>query len=173
MPDFPDEGRRRPEGRIPCIGVIHVTKERSLETRGDGYPNRLGDFFSHKPLFALYPPQPASWTPPTDIYESTVEGREVIVIKMEISGMNKDDIQILLEEDILTVKGKRCVCMSGEPEPKKNYHQMEINYGPFRRDFRISPKWDKNDINASYTDGFLRITIPRRDPGKNEISIDS
>jgi len=121
----------------------------------------LGDFINRKPLFSLNQ-QP--WNPPTDIYETPAE----IVIKMELAGVNKDEINILLEKDILTVQGHR---VESTPSKKKDYHLMEIHFGSFQRGFKLPLSLAKNNIQANYKDGFLIITIPKRSHEKSGVEI--
>ncbi len=117
------------------------------------------DFFSPRPLFSL---SRRPWNPPTDVYET----QDFIVIKMELAGMNEDDIEITLENNILTIQGHRA---EEHPGDKKNYHLMELHYGNFQRVFSLPGKFTRNDINATYKDGFLKITIPKTSAPPREV----
>ena len=92
------------------------------------------------------------WCPPTDVYET----HESIVVKVEVAGMAEDDFAITYSDRNLIVAGIR-----RDPAAKLGYHQMEISYGEFRTDVRVSEAVDVDGIEASYTDGFLLVTLPK------------
>ncbi|MFH0793143.1 MAG: Hsp20/alpha crystallin family protein, partial [bacterium] len=106
---------------------------------------------TQRPLFSL---SDRHWNPPTDIYETDAE----VVIKMEVAGVRKEELSVSVEADLLIIRGKR-----DEPPPakKRNYHLMEIHYGPFERVFRISDRLLVEKIKARYKEGFLLIGIPK------------
>ena len=95
-----------------------------------------------------------SFDPPMDIFET--EGQLVVV--MEIAGMKGDDIRVTFEKEILVISGKR-----SEPSslPKTRLHQMEIDYGHFRRTLRIPFPLKTEEFKATYRQGFLVITVPK------------
>jgi len=94
------------------------------------------------------------WVPRADIYETA----ESIQIALEIPGVDRGDIEILVQGSYLKVSGLR-------PEPEASgcmrWHQMEVAYGPFERVVALPQEIDPERITAIYRDGFLRITIPR------------
>jgi HSP20 family protein len=95
------------------------------------------------------------WRPPTDVFETQDE----IVILMEIPCVNKEDVSILLVDDVLTIRGRRGDACR---DRKVRYHQMEIHYGCFERSFVTPRHIERNAIQpATYSDGFLRIVIPK------------
>ena len=122
-----------------------------------------GDFFSKRPLFSLHN---RPWNPPTDIYEIP----DTMIIKMELAGVKKEEFEIILDHDVLTIQGHRA---EDNPCPKKNYYLMEIHFGYFHRSFSLPPEWDKDNIQANYKDGFLKITIPKKSSRCEEIPIDT
>ena len=96
------------------------------------------------------------WQPMTDIYETD----DTLVIKMELAGVHKDDISIALDGDRLVVRGHR----KDDSQKKRNYRQMEINYGEFERIFSLPPGLDPGSVRAEFPMGFLRITLSRTPP---------
>jgi len=96
-----------------------------------------------------------TWRPPTDVYE-TADG---LVVKMELAGMRERDIEVVLDERTLVVSGFR---PDDRPPERLSYHQMGVNYGPFR--VQIFLPWPVEDdaVEANYEDGFLKIRLPRR-----------
>lgn len=104
-----------------------------------------------KPMYSFYN---ETWQPPTDVYETENE----IVIKMSISGVNPQDVSIVLEGDTLIISGKR---LDSSSDKKTCFHLMEIRYGYFERSLVLPKYIDENKIEASYKDGFLQINIPK------------
>lgn len=105
------------------------------------------------------------WSPSVDITESN-DGYEV---KAEIPGLNKDDIKISFEDDMLKLSGER----KFEDEKKeKNYHRIERRYGKFERAFHLPKNVKMEDIDAKYKDGILTVHIPKSEEAKpREIEI--
>ena len=92
------------------------------------------------------------WRPLTDVYETGTSA----VVKLEIAGVDKADIDIAFANRILTVTGTR-----RDPAEKLTYQQMEIKYGDFRTDVFLPWTVKENDIEANYEDGFLMIVLPK------------
>ncbi len=100
-----------------------------------------------------------TWAPAVDV----AEGEESYTVKMELPGVNKDDVKITLESNVLTIRGDK----KAENEVKeKNYHRTERSYGSFQRSFTL-PTTVKNDrIDAVYKDGILTVTLPKAEEAK-------
>ena len=96
------------------------------------------------------------WRPPTDVFEVG----EAIVIRMELPGIVSpaEDIEIMVENDALTVRGIR---HDLHPEPKQSYHLMEIRYGVFERVLKLPDGLDTTQAKGQYSDGFLLLTLPK------------
>ena len=97
-----------------------------------------------------------AWKPPVDIYETPEE----IVVLAEIAGMKKEDINVIMENDVLKISGIR---PDYSPSSKMKLHQMEIDYGKFQRIVKISLPIDTNNIRAQYREGFLQITLSKKE----------
>ncbi|MCX6357764.1 MAG: Hsp20/alpha crystallin family protein [Candidatus Aureabacteria bacterium] len=95
--------------------------------------------------------------PCVDVYE-TAEGT---VVKMEIAGMKKKDIQVEIEGDVLTIRGRRREIAAGR---KVAYHQMEIAYGLFERRIKLAVPVRRGGVTAACRDGFLEVHLPHRCP---------
>jgi len=109
-------------------------------------------FVSKNPLGLL---SESVWQPPTDVFETPNE----IVISVEIPNVHKEDIDIFLVEDVLTIRGRRS---DTSRDQKVRYHQMEIHYGHFERSFVLPKHLSYKAIQpATYNNGFLRIVIPK------------
>jgi len=95
-----------------------------------------------------------TWAPAVDIYET--DG--ALVMKAELPGFSKDDINIELKENTLIIKGER----QREDEVKEgNYHRRERTYGAFQRSFMLPTTIDREKVNASYKDGVLELRLPK------------
>lgn len=105
------------------------------------------------------PSAAASWSPAVDIFETEGE----IVVKAELPGMERKDITLHLENNVLTLKGERRF----EKETKEeNYHRIERSYGGFSRSFSIPATVDEEKIHADYKDGVLKILLPKKEHAK-------
>jgi HSP20 family protein len=100
-----------------------------------------------------------AWAPPVDIYE---QGNEV-VLKAELPGVDPKDVDIRIENSVLTLKGERK--FEGEVK-QENYHRVERSYGSFTRAFTLPSTVDTGNVKADYKDGVLRITLPKREEAK-------
>ena len=109
---------------------------------------------------------PRMWAPAVDVVESERE----IVLHVELPGMKKEDIDIQLTGDTLTLRGER---QPGTAQRGENYHRIERQYGAFQRTFQIEMPIDTEKVAASYEDGVLTIHLPKQEAIKpRQISID-
>ena len=100
-----------------------------------------------------------TWSPAVDIYETENE----IMVHAELPGVDRKDIALNLEKNVLTLKGERRF----EKETKQeNYHRIERAYGSFSRSFSIPATVDEEKIRAEYKDGILRISLPKKEQVK-------
>lgn len=95
-----------------------------------------------------------SFVPSIDISETD----DKFVITAELPGMNKDNIDINLENNRLSISGERS--LKKEEEGKK-FHRVETQYGTFERSFQLPDNVDEDSISASYENGMLNITIDK------------
>jgi len=96
------------------------------------------------------------WTPAVDIYETQDE----LVIVAELPGMNEDDIDLQISDNVLTLKGVKKLSVDKD---KDNFHRLERPYGKFNRSFALPNTLDINSIKASLKDGLLKIRFNRSD----------
>lgn len=99
--------------------------------------------------------QEPSWVPNTDVYQA--EGG--LVIKVELAGMRKEDLELTTEGDRLTIRGQRPDGCRGS---KCRFLVMEINYGAFESIIELPPGFDLAQAKAAYQNGFLRIDVPEK-----------
>jgi HSP20 family protein len=99
-----------------------------------------------------------TWAPPVDVAEEN----EKIIVRVEVPGMNEQDLKVSFEDGVLTISGER----QFERKEDRNYHRIERTYGTFSRTFSLPRTVDQDSIAASYRDGILEITIPKREEAK-------
>jgi HSP20 family protein len=99
--------------------------------------------------------RPHAWRPPTDVYETD----DTIIIKVEVAGMREADFTISLVERSLTIHGVR-----QDTTERRAYHQMEIAFGEFHTEVELPYLVIPDKVEATYRDGFLRITLPIAQP---------
>jgi len=100
-----------------------------------------------------------TWAPAVDIYEH----ENTIVIKAELPGVDPKDVDIRLDNNVLTINGERKL---DNEVKKESYHRVERSYGAFTRSFTLPTTVDPNGIKAEYRDGVLRVTLPKREEAK-------
>jgi HSP20 family protein len=99
------------------------------------------------------------WTPAVDIVEQENE----YVVKMELPGVNKDEVKISLESNILTIKGEK---KQEKEEQSKNLHRIERSYGSFQRSFTLPTTVKSDKIDAVFKDGVLSVSLPKAEEAK-------
>ncbi|MGA7525590.1 MAG: Hsp20/alpha crystallin family protein [Acidobacteriaceae bacterium] len=97
----------------------------------------------------------AAFVPPVDVYED----EHKIVLKLEVPGLKENDLDIQLENNLLTVKGER---KFEKEEKEENFHRIERRYGSFYRSFTIPSTVNPENVKASYDAGVLRIELEKR-----------
>lgn len=111
------------------------------------------------------------WEPSADIYET----RDAVKIKVELAGANPRSIQVEMGADgrTLTVSGVRCD-EDGDVSDRTVFHQMEVYMGPFQRTLPLPPQVevDSESVQATYQDGFLLITLPKRSAQTRQIEVE-
>ena len=96
------------------------------------------------------------WAPAVDVAESEHE----IVLYAELPGMTREDIEIQLTGDMLTLRGDRKLAPASHGE---HYHRIERQYGPWRRAFQIEVPIDQSQVSATYEEGVLTVRLPKRE----------
>jgi HSP20 family protein len=99
------------------------------------------------------------WTPAVDMYE----GDEAFTLTAELPGFSKDDVQVEIKDNRLTLRGER----KREAEVKEaHYHRVERVYGAFRRSIRLPALVDADKAEAVFKDGVLKLTLPKAEEAK-------
>jgi HSP20 family protein len=96
----------------------------------------------------------SAWTPNTDVYETP----DNLVVKMELAGIEREDLEVILDGRVLLVRGYR-----KDPCRRRrcSFRQMEIDYGYFERRIVIPRTVDGNHARAQFDNGFLHVELPK------------
>ena len=101
-----------------------------------------------------------TWMPPVDIFQN---GEQELVLKAELPDMKREDIDITVENFVLTIKGEKRYS-SGVKE--EQYHHVERRYGTFSRSFSLPQTVDAAKVAAEYKDGVLTVRLPLREEAR-------
>jgi HSP20 family protein len=139
--------------------MIRWTSEADLfRTRFDRlFQQMFQDFFN--PVLTSEDVSARRWVPPVDIQETD----EALIFSAELPGLKKEDVQITLENNVLTISGERNL----EKEVKsENFHRLERSYGQFSRSFTLPANVQTEKAEAKFADGVLTITLPKAEESK-------
>jgi HSP20 family protein len=100
-----------------------------------------------------------NFVPPVDVYED----EHGITLKMEVPGIDEKDIDVRLENNVLTVTGER---KFEKEEKQENFHRIERQYGTFTRSFTLPNTVDTEGISADYKNGVLEVRLNKRAEAK-------
>lgn len=95
------------------------------------------------------------WYPATDVYETEKE----LVVRMDVSGVDREQVKIMMRGRSLDVHGVRTDCT---PKGRKTFHKMEIAMGPFARSIQVPERFAGAKTSATYENGVLEIRLKRR-----------
>ena len=155
-------------------GSVPVTTERAPETKGgwletsrlpsilDDMDRMMNEFFHRSPFgFGMTPWRgllgelgKGGMSPALDVFED--EGK--IVVKADLPGLTKNDIEVKLVENILEITGEK---KTEEKVDRRDYLRLERSYGKFSRTVRLPEGLDTDHVMASFAEGVLEIKIPR------------
>jgi HSP20 family protein len=94
---------------------------------------------------------------------SEVDG--AIVVDAELPGMDEKDVQVTLQDNIMTIKGEK---KQEQETKKKNCYIAERSYGSFQRSLQLGSGIDESKISAAFKKGVLTVTIPKTEPEKSK-----
>ncbi len=107
--------------------------------------------------------RPSGWTPAVDVYEDD----KAITLTADLPGMEEKDLDVRVDDGTLTIKGER---KFADEEKKDNYHRVERRYGSFQRVFTLTETVDAEAIKANYSQGALKLTLPKVEvPSKERV----
>ena len=120
-----------------------------------GFERRAPTLFRHYEPGWLLGRHRGEMVPAVDVAEDDKEVR----LTAELPGMKEEDVEVVLRDDMLTVKGEK---KSERKEEKEDYHLTERRYGAFERTFRLPEAAQADKINASFEDGVLTVIVPKK-----------
>jgi len=119
--------------------------------------NRLFD--SSLGEFGQFPRLMSTWGPALDLFED----KDSLVVKMELPGMKKDEIEVCLHDGMLNISGER---KSDDNFKGAQKHRAERFYGRFQRSMALPLPVNGEQVKANYTDGILTVTLPKAEEAK-------
>jgi len=144
-------------------------RKKSLATRRPTSISDLMEDFWKEPFgsFPEFPFLKNAAYPVVDVSETDSE----IVAKAELPGLEPTDVEVMLNNDVLTIRGEK---KFEDEEKKDNYHRIERSYGSFHRSIALPASVDDQTVKAKFDKGVLTITMAKTEKSKNKkISIES
>lgn len=100
-----------------------------------------------------------TWSPSVDVFEA----EDKIVIEAELAGLKPEEVDVSIENNVVTIKGER---KFERKEQKENYHRIERSYGSFTRSFTLPRSVVTEETSADFDHGVLKVTLPKREEAK-------
>jgi HSP20 family protein len=139
------------------MAIIRWTPFQDLATVQDRMNRLFHEFHSRQEDDVM---TRGAWVPPVDIFES---GNKELVIKAELPAMTREDIDVTVENQTLSIRGEKKFNHEVKDE---QYHRVERTYGAFSRSFTLPSTVDVTKVAAEYKDGVLTVTLPLREEAK-------
>jgi HSP20 family protein len=151
------------------FGLIKKENKPSVNRRNDwffdGLPSLFDDFFN-------FPDElKHSWNPSIDIKET----EKTFIVEAELPGLDEKELDIKVENDILSIKGEKKEETEEKDKEGKVYFS-ERKYGAFERCLKLPDVVNQNEISANYKNGILKINLPKdeqKQPPKRKIEVQS
>ena len=118
----------------------------------DSLTNRLGEMFADAPATS----RPGTWIPAMNVEETANELR----LTAELPGMSADDIELELENHVLTLRGEKADTRETDDDSHR-VHLVERRYGSFQRSFTLPRTVKAEEIDAEFVDGVLHVRLPK------------
>jgi len=99
------------------------------------------------------------WAPALDISER----KDAYVVTVEVPGVSADDLDITLEDGLLTIQGER---QFSQESTEQQFHRVERRYGSFRRSITLPSQVQADAIEASFENGVLEVVVPKAEEAK-------
>lgn len=99
------------------------------------------------------------WMPPVDVREE----KDNYVVEMDLPGIERQDVEVTFENDVLTISGER---KSELEEKDSRSHRRERNFGHFTRSLRFPVDANRDGIDATFKDGVLTVRVPKTEEAK-------
>ena len=123
--------------------------------------NRLFDSFFSGDLLAEPFHGVGAWAPALDVSETD----DAVMVKAELPGIEANDVEVMLKDDVLTIKGEK---KEEKEEKTKNFHRVERSYGSFQRSVRLPAEVIGDKVEAKFKNGVLTIELPKAEESKTK-----
>ncbi len=134
-------------------GLMPWTGTRSMKSELDRWFDRFAELkWDELPTLG-------DWAPSMDISET----KDGLIVKVEVPGMDQKDIEISLQENLLTIKGEK---KQEKEETDERYHRVERTYGTFTRSVRLPVAVDAGKVAATFKNGLLTVTLAKTPAAK-------
>ena len=155
--DVSELSRRAPQGRLAPFHEMERME-------------RIFDDFFRRPFSLLSPAQlfrrSQDWeefaAPSIDVFEEN----QNVVVKAEVPGIKKEDINVTFSENTITISGEK---KKEEKVDNKDYYRLERSFGTFSRSFHLPAEVDSEKASATFKDGVLEVRIPKTESSKQKI----
>jgi len=135
--------------------IAHLEPFRGLSTLQGQFNRLFNETFRNQAEESAL----TTWAPAVDIYETPNE----LVVKADLPDVNEKDIDVRVENNLLTIRGERKFEKSVSED---NYLRVERTYGAFSRSFSLPNTVNAEAIGAEYKNGVLTVTLPKREESK-------
>jgi HSP20 family protein len=125
----------------------------------DTLSNRLGQMFDEG--FPV-PSNGGNWMPAVNVEETS----DQLILTAELPGLKQDDVELEVENNILTIRGEKTEERQ-EGDESKRYHVWERRYGAFQRSFTLPRTVKADEIAAEFKDGILSVRMPKSSEAKS------
>jgi HSP20 family protein len=136
--------------------IVKVDPFRELTAMQDRMARLFGDVYLRDEDTGFR----GTWTPVVDIFETETHD---LVLKAELPGMTREDIEVVVENSTLVLKGTKKINADVKDE---NYRRIERTYGTFHRSFTLPNTIDASKVSADYKNGVLTVQLPFREEAK-------
>ncbi len=139
------------------MDYIKIRFGNDLDAMGSGYDKSMDGLFRPRPVSPMFSSCDRSWTPPMDIIETPEE----VIVVAEISGVDKDDLEVEINNKAVRIFGKRSEFLRGK---NITYRLAEIQYGQFERILFLPAPIDPEVVTSSYSNGILHLRLAKAAP---------
>ncbi|MEM8845230.1 MAG: Hsp20/alpha crystallin family protein [Pseudomonadota bacterium] len=108
--------------------------------------------------------QAANWVPAVDV----IEEDDHYLLKADLPGVDAKDIEILFQDNALTIKGER---IESDETEQNGYKRIERTHGSFQRTFRLPDNVDADNITAKNQHGVLDVRVPKLERAQRKIEV--
>ncbi|HVP58289.1 MAG TPA: Hsp20/alpha crystallin family protein [bacterium] len=136
------------------MALIRWTPIRGVMSFRDEMDRLLDEFYGRMSPSQSQESFEGDWCPVLDIAENEND----VTAAIELPGLEKDDIKVSIEDDVLTVTGEK---KQESTENTKDYRKVERSYGYFKRSVKLPSSVEPGKVKAAYKDGVLRVTMPK------------